>query len=131
VCLGCILTIGGFIYAFFQGRCRRSSKFSFQTKFIIVLLCKHKVDNDISKFCIIKILTGYTYYGDYKINSLRFNPFQSSDTIWHHSFNSVLHMLQFLGAGMCYPLLAPKNVVFLGWKRLTLPSPKIGNIFLD
>jgi hypothetical protein len=25
------------------------------------------------------------------------NPFQSRDAIWHHTFNSVLHMLQFLG----------------------------------
>jgi hypothetical protein len=27
------------------------------------------------------------------------NPFQSRDAIWHHTFNSVLHMLQFWGAG--------------------------------
>jgi hypothetical protein len=41
---------------------------------------------------------------------LRFtlNPFQSRDAIWHHTFNSVLHVLQFLG----------------GWKGLTLSSPK-------
>jgi hypothetical protein len=32
------------------------------------------------------------------------NPFQSRDAIWHHTFNSVLH--------------------FLGWKELTLSSPK-------
>jgi hypothetical protein len=36
------------------------------------------------------------------------NPFQSSDAIWHHTFNSVLHILQFLG----------------GWKGLTPSSPK-------
>jgi hypothetical protein len=34
-----------------------------------------------------------------------FNPFQSRDTIWYHTFNAVLHMLQ-------------------GWKGLTLSSPK-------
>jgi hypothetical protein len=27
------------------------------------------------------------------------NPFQSRDAIWHHTFNSVLHMLQFRGGG--------------------------------
>jgi hypothetical protein len=27
------------------------------------------------------------------------DPFQSRDAIWHHTFNSVLHMLQFWGAG--------------------------------
>jgi hypothetical protein len=31
------------------------------------------------------------------------NPFQSRDAIWHHTFNSVFHMLQFLGAGKGYP----------------------------
>jgi hypothetical protein len=25
------------------------------------------------------------------------NPFQSRDAIWHHTFNSVLHMLEFWG----------------------------------
>jgi hypothetical protein len=35
-------------------------------------------------------------------------PFQSRDVISNHTFNSVLHMLQFLG----------------GWKCLTLSSPK-------
>jgi hypothetical protein len=29
--------------------------------------------------------------------SVRVNPFQSRDAIWHHTFNSVLHMLQFFG----------------------------------
>jgi hypothetical protein len=28
-----------------------------------------------------------------------FNPFPSRDAIWHHTFNSVFHMLQFWGAG--------------------------------
>jgi hypothetical protein len=28
---------------------------------------------------------------------VRVNPFQSCDAIWHHNFNSVLHMLQFWG----------------------------------
>jgi hypothetical protein len=27
------------------------------------------------------------------------NPFQSRDAIWHHTFNSVLHMVKFWGAG--------------------------------
>jgi hypothetical protein len=27
------------------------------------------------------------------------NPFQSRDAIWYHTFNSVPHMLQLLGAG--------------------------------
>jgi hypothetical protein len=27
------------------------------------------------------------------------NHFQSRNAIWHHTFNSVLHMLQFWGAG--------------------------------
>jgi hypothetical protein len=31
-------------------------------------------------------------------NTALLNPFQSRDAIWHHTFNSALHMLQFWGA---------------------------------
>jgi hypothetical protein len=51
------------------------------------------------------------------------NPFQSRDVIWHHTFNSVLHMLQFWRAGIT--LSSPKRFVpFLGWKGLTIFSRK-------
>jgi hypothetical protein len=35
---------------------------------------------------------------DIIINVEMFNPSQSRDTIWHHTFNSVLHKLHFWGA---------------------------------
>jgi hypothetical protein len=37
------------------------------------------------------------------------NPFQSRDAIWHHTFNSVLHMLQFSEAGKG-TLFSPKKL---------------------
>jgi hypothetical protein len=33
------------------------------------------------------------------VTFMQFNPFQSRDAIWYNTFNSVLHMLQLLGAG--------------------------------
>jgi hypothetical protein len=49
------------------------------------------------------VYTVKTELNNYTINGIAlqqlFNPFQPSDAMWHHTFNSVLHMLQFLGAG--------------------------------
>jgi hypothetical protein len=56
-------------------------------------------------------------------NHMHINPFQPSDAIWHNTFNSVLHMLQFWGQkkivaffGMEWvnPLRPPKIVAYEG-----------------
>jgi hypothetical protein len=75
VCAGEVWTEGGFTHALFQGWGMRSEEllewvqinFSFQNKFIALLLCDHPIDsNTFSKICIFKGLTGYTDYGGYK-----------------------------------------------------------------
>jgi hypothetical protein len=51
------------------------------------------------------------------------NHFQSSDAIWHHTFNSVLHMLQFLGLERVNnPSCSSYATIFWDWKGLTTPS---------
>jgi hypothetical protein len=56
------------------------------------------------------------------------NPFQFRDAIWHHTFNSVLHMLQFFGAGkgLVNPFQPKKIVAFFGMERVNpFQPPKI------
>jgi hypothetical protein len=52
------------------------------------------------------------------------NRFQSRDAIWHHTFNSVLHMLQFWGAVKGLALPAQKIVAFFGIERVNHFQPK-------
>jgi hypothetical protein len=52
------------------------------------------------------------------------NPFQSRDAIWHHTFNSVLHMLQFLGLERVNPFQLQKIVAFFGMEMVNPFQPQ-------
>jgi hypothetical protein len=53
---------------------RRSSNFSFQNKFIIVLPLGHQVDNNtFLSVCLFKRLAGYIYVGCYETKIVYFN----------------------------------------------------------
>jgi hypothetical protein len=53
------------------------------------------------------------------------NPFQPSDAMWHHTFNSVLHMLQFSGLERVNPFQPRKCYKFFGAGKLYhFPAPQ-------